>query len=82
MQTMKEKTETDLQKEDIQILNTKEILLEADGEGTEASFNAAAFEEGFDFTLDEFAEVQDLLLADPVHEVDVEQGWPILKDDE
>ena len=29
MQTMKEKKETDLQKEDVQILNTKEILLEA-----------------------------------------------------
>lgn len=36
--------------------------------------------DGFDLPLDEFAEVQDLLLADPIHDVDVEQGWPIFKD--
>ena len=38
--------------------------------------------EDFELTLDEFAEVQDLLLADPIHDVDVEQGWPIFKEDE
>ena len=41
----------------------------------------SAFAEGFDLTLDEFSEVQDLLLADPVHDVDVEEGWPVLKED-
>lgn len=38
--------------------------------------------EGFELTLDEFAEVQDLILADPIHDVDVEQGWPIFKEEE
>jgi len=32
-------------------------------------------------TLDEFAEVQDLIMADPVHEVDVEMGWPVLAEE-
>ena len=59
----------------------KEILVEAEGEGGEASFAPAAFADGFEMAVDEFAEVQDLLLADPVHEVDVEKGWPILKDE-
>ena len=66
----------------IKALTEKEILLPADGEGAAAEIEEAAFAEGFDFSLDEFAEVQDLLLADPVHEVDVEQGWPILKEEE
>ena len=66
-------------------LNTlleKEILVKAEGSGTEVSLSPEAFSEGFSLSVDEFAEVQDLLLADPVHEVDVEQGWPILKDEE
>ena len=66
----------------IDTLLEKEILIPADGEGTDASFAPEAFAEGFGFTVDEFAEVQDLLLADPVHEVDIEEGWPILKEDE
>lgn len=49
--------------------------------GSEA-IDQSVVEEGFDLTLDEFAEVQDLLLADPIHDVDVEQGWPIFKEDE
>lgn len=40
----------------------------------------SALGDGFCFTLDEFAEAQDLLLADPIHDVDVAQGWPVLKD--
>ncbi|MDO4803829.1 MAG: PqqD family protein [bacterium] len=59
----------------------KEILVYKEGSGSPAQFTAEAFSEGFDFTVDEFAEVQDLLMADPIHEVDVEQGWPILRDD-
>ena len=37
-------------------------------------------EEGFDLRLEMFAEMQDLLLADPVHDVDMQAGWPKLKD--
>ena len=69
-------------KDFISALIEKEILLPEDGEGSAAELSPEAFSEGFDFTVDEFAEVQDLLMADPIHEVDVEQGWPILRDDE
>lgn len=40
-----------------------------------------ALEDGFSLTVDEFAEAQDLLLADPVHDVDASQGWPVLRED-
>ncbi len=66
----------------ISALTEKEILLPEAGEGRAAELSPEAFSEGFDFSVDEFAEVQDLLMADPIHEVDVEQGWPILRDDE
>ena len=36
--------------------------------------------EGFDLQLDMFAEMSDLLRADPVHDVDLNEGWPKLKD--
>ena len=37
-------------------------------------------EDGFELKLDLFAEMADLLLADPVHDVDMQAGWPKLKD--
>ena len=40
----------------------------------------SALEDGFVLALDEFSEIQDLILADPVHDVDVEKGWPIFKE--
>lgn len=61
-------------------LREKEILLDGEtnpGGGEELGDMALA--DGFELTLDEFSEVQDLILADPVHDVDVEQGWPIFK---
>lgn len=66
----------------IKALSDKEIIVPAETEEQEVSFDSAAFADGFELTLDEFAEVQDLLLADPIHDVDVEEGWPIKKDDE
>ena len=64
-------------------LREKEILLDSEthpGGGEEIGEMALA--DGFDLTLDEFSEVQDLILADPVHDVDVEQGWPIFKEEQ
>ena len=66
----------------IKALSDKEIIVPADTEDQEVSFDKAAFADGFELTLDEFAEVQDLLLADPIHDVDVDEGWPIKKDNE
>ena len=47
--------------------------------GVEPMANEVA-EDGFDLKLDMFAEMADLLLADPVHDVDMKEGWPKLKD--
>ncbi|WP_141500880.1 hypothetical protein [Paenibacillus luteus] len=36
----------------------------------------------YSLELNEFAEVQDLLLADPVHDVEADMGWPKLKEED
>ena len=60
----------------------KEILIKAEDSGeANAEISEKACADGFDLSLDEFAEVQDLLLADPMHDIDVEEGWPILKEE-
>lgn len=67
----------------IQQLLEKEILLPG-GEtvsGGDEVIGEGALEDGFLLKLDEFSEIQDLILADPVHDVDVEQGWPVFKED-
>lgn len=56
----------------------KEVVVEAPSSEVSITVDAAALQDGFVMTLDEFAEVQDLIMADPVHEVDVEMGWPVL----
>lgn len=56
-----------------------EILVRSEaGAGCPVTLDTAALEDGFVLSVDEFNEVQDLLLADPIHDVDVEAGWPIL----
>ena len=62
----------------VQALLEKEIVVADDAAGAPCTIDASALADGFVLTVDEFAEVQDLILADPVHDVDVEQGWPIL----
>lgn len=62
----------------IEALLEKEIIVPGESSGAACSIDAASLADGFQLTVDEFAEVQDLILADPVHDVDVEQGWPIL----
>lgn len=60
----------------------KEVIVAIEGEGAAAPvIDASVLQDGFALTVDEFAEVQDLILADPVHEVDVEMGWPILAEE-
>ena len=60
----------------------KEILIpgETAAGGSEA-FGPDALIDGFDLTISDFADVQDLILADPIHDVDPEMGWPTLKED-
>ena len=57
----------------------KEVIVPAEtNPDAVVAINEAALTDGFMLSVDEFTEVQDLILADPVHDVDVEQGWPIL----
>lgn len=66
----------------IEQLLEKEILVPGDTlPGGNEVIGEEALQDGFVLNLDEFAEVQDLILADPVHDVDVEQGWPIFKEE-
>lgn len=63
-------------------LTEAEILIAGETqEGGGEEFSEEALADGFELTMDAFTEVQDLILADPVHDVDVEQGWPIMKED-
>lgn len=65
----------------VEALLAKEVIVAIDGEGNDtATIDAASLTDGFVLTVDEFTEVQDLIMADPVHDVDVEQGWPILSE--
>jgi len=64
----------------VQALLEKEVIVAGEATGAAVAIDAAALADGFALTVDEFAEVQDLILADPVHDVDVEQGWPILSE--
>lgn len=61
-----------------------EILVADNDSSFEGEIEAAPvwFMEGTDFTLERYQDMADLILADPVHDVDVEFGWPVLKEDE
>jgi len=41
-------------------------------------FNAEVAVEGFFFEVEEFAEIREILLADPIHDVNSTYGWPVL----
>ena len=64
----------------VKALQEKEIITAGETTGAACAIDTAALADGFVLTVDEFTEVQDLILADPVHDVDVEQGWPILEE--
>jgi len=63
-------------------LKEQEIIIPAETtQGGDEPIAEEVISEGFALVLDRFSEVQDLILADPVHDVDLEQGWPVLKED-
>ena len=56
-------------------LKAKELVIEG-GEGSaEANISAEAVADGFDLSVDEYSDAQELLLADPIHEVKEDTGW-------
>ena len=40
------------------------------------------FSEGTEFKIDKYDDMADLIAADPIHDVDEEYGWPVLKEDD
>lgn len=65
-------------------LSKREIIIEG-----EQSSNAPAFDEAvitkdnFEMKVSEYADAQEMLLADPIHDVDEEEGWqPVFKEEE
>lgn len=64
-------------------LMEKEVLLIDDQPYSEEELDAFVVVDGdYSLELNEFAEVQDLLLADPVHDVEADMGWPKLKEED
>lgn len=54
----------------------KEIIVPAEHKQMQANLNAAFAEEcSFEIVWDEFNDAQELLLADPIHEVKEDSGW-------
>lgn len=39
------------------------------------------FSEGTEFKMDRFGDMADLIVADPIHDVDESSGWPTLRED-
>lgn len=67
----------------VSALLEKEILAPGDTvPGGDEEFPEGVAADGFDLEVNEYADMQDLILADPVHEVEEEAGWPVLKKDE
>ncbi len=55
---------------------SKELLITAPSSNASVEINKSAVgEDGFNFTVDEYNDAQELLLADPIHEVKEETGW-------
>ena len=64
-----------------ELLETEVIVSGPTVSGGAEPFSGEVVEDGFDLKLDMFAEMSDLLLADPVHDVDMQAGWPKLNDE-
>ena len=65
----------------IEAMTDKEILIPADASDSEVSLNIEfAREDNFALNLKEYNDAQELLLADPIHEVKEETGWTPEKD--
>lgn len=53
----------------------KELVVAGGADDKEAQIAAEAVAEGFDINVSEYNDAQELLLADPIHEVKEDTGW-------
>ena len=61
-------------------LKAKELVIEGGDDAAEANISTEAVADGFDLSVDEYSDAQELLLADPIHEVKEDTGWTPEKD--
>lgn len=61
-----------------------EMLLEDSGNNYEEAIEANQmwFIDGDELIVESYGDMVDLILADPVHDVDAEYGWPVLKEED
>jgi hypothetical protein len=59
----------------VEQLKSFEILMEGEGNGSAGLDAAALGDDGFALLVQEYSDAQELLLADPIHEVKTETGW-------
>ena len=65
----------------VNLLKGKQIILDDETKsGGDEPMNKSVLSDGFALEIEEFDEIQDLILADPIHDVDPTQGWPVLKE--
>ena len=65
----------------VEAVVAKELLIEGSDSSEVANIDSgAATEDEFTMTVDEYNDAQELLLADPIHEVKEETGWTPEKD--
>ena len=61
-------------------LKTKELIVEGAGSGVANIDVSVAATDNFELSVKEYSDAQELLLADPIHEVKEETGWTPEKD--
>jgi len=62
-------------------LKDLEIIVAAEGKsaGHQPVYDQEIASDGFAFAFEAFEEIADLLLTDPIHEVNEDMGWPVKK---
>lgn len=64
----------------VEAIVAKELVVAGAANDKEAQIAAEAAAEGFDINVSEYNDAQELLLADPIHEVKEDTGWTPEKD--
>lgn len=62
------------------LLHEEILITAADGFSGSVTIDPALAAEGFALEMDAFDDAKDIMLADPVHDIDLDQGWPFLKE--
>ena len=62
----------------------KEIIVEGETSDNNPTFDEdVIIKDNFEMKVSEYADAQEMLLADPIHDVDEEEGWqPVFKEDD